>query len=1197
MIPGHINPLNKARDTAIAPEDIAHEAVKLTEGLLHISRQNLGFFDQLRGRKLERMMLDEPGKALTLQLADQVFRSKSPINQSREFQRLLRHHGIPRYLWWWERGLMSAGSLLSRISPALVMPLIARYIRAESSNVIKPSEKGPLSGYLNRRRADGFGINLNQLGEAVLGEEEALRRLNEVITRLKSPEVDYLSVKISAIYSQINLIAFDATLQELQNRLRMIYRAAGANLFADANGNSRPKFVNLDMEDYRDFDLTVAVFKSVLSEPEFMNLEAGIVLQAYLPDSANMQEELTKWAIARIGQGGAGIKIRVVKGANLAMEHMEASIHGWQQAPYDNKPDSDANFKRMIRFGCETKNANAVRIGVGSHNLFDISYAMLCAQLNGVNDRVEFEMLEGMANHQAAAVLDEAGNLLLYAPVVEHRHFHSALAYLVRRLDENTAEENYLRHMFLMMPGSPAWDSEKSKFLKACTRAEIVRSTPRRTQNRLQDPELKGSAVSGFINSPDTDWSMPANRQWITLNLEKWSKMAPDPVAMQIDGQFRYNASTQVQVMDPSRPGHCAYSHTLAGINDVEEALSSATRAWQQWSSTPFVHRADILKKAAGILESGRGDTIGCLILDGAKAINEADTEISEAIDFADYYSRLDEVEGVENCEFTGRGVVVVAPPWNFPYAIPAGGVLAALAAGNSVILKPSLHTVLIAYRLACQLWEAGIPKEVLQFIPCPEDDTGRALITDRRVDTVVLTGSYQTGKMFKSWKADLRLIAETSGKNSMVITAAADVDQAVSDLVHSAFGHSGQKCSAASLAVVESEIYQRDDFLRQLRDAAQSLHVGSAWDPRSVVTPLVDPPNEALSRALTTLEQGEEWLLEPTCIDGNPHLWSPGIKIGVQSDGWFANTECFGPVLGIIRVKNLDEAIEIQNSGDFGLTGGIQSLNPDEIRKWSRALKLGNAYINRGITGAIVGRQPFGGWGHSSFGPGAKAGGPDYVMNFANWRQLNPAQPRVDPGEKAIELLEEVGRLGIDQQMRDTMLAAAGHYAWAMHNVFGKSHDPSGLISERNQLRYHGHELVTYRIDGGDIIQQSVLAGLACMLSGIHLDLSMEENAENANLLKCLGAVEGITARIENSDQFSGRMSEVQIRNAPGIIRTSAVAALEIHEIANRLHVPLVSGEILANGRLELRHWFREQCVSETTHRYGNIMPRFRRD
>ena len=216
-------------------------------------------------------------------------------------------------------------------------------------------------------------------------------------------------------------------------------------------------------------------------------------------------------------------------------------------------------------------------------------------------------------------------------------------------------------------------------------------------------------------------------------------------------------------------------------------------------------------------------------------------------------------------------------------------------------------------------------------------------------------------------------------------------------------------------------------------------------------------------------------------------------------------------------------------------------------------------------------------------------------MMNFAHWKQLAPAQPRVDPGDKAIELLEEVGRLGIDPEISDSLVTTAGHYAWAIHDIFGKSHDPSGLISERNHLRYHRHQLVTYRIDSGDIFQQSVLAELACVLSGIHLDLSIAQTSATADLANYLRSVTGITVRLEDSVQFTGCINELKNRDAPGIIRTSALAGLELHEIANRLHVPVVSGEILANGRLELRHWFREQCVSETTHRYGNILPRFR--
>ena len=1187
--------LHPVRDPLFAPESIAQEAIRLTEELLQSSRARLSRSEQFRGRKMERMLNDEPGKSLTLQLADQVFRSKSAREQAREFQRLLCHHGIPRYLWWWERGLMYFGSMLSRAFPRLVMPLVESYIKAESKTVIKPGENKPLRHYIAGRRENGFAINLNILGEAVLGEDEATRRLEQVITRLENPGIHYISVKISAIYSQINLIAFEDTLLELEIRLRRIYRIAQKNAFKTEAGSSLPRFVNLDMEDYRDFHLTLQAFMRVLSEPEFFQLEAGIVLQAYLPDSVSAQKTLTRWAQERMEKGGGGIKIRLVKGANLAMEQIEASIHGWEQAPYDNKPDSDANFKRMVRFGCEEKNAKAVRIGVGSHNLFDISYAMLCAEANGVADRIEFEMLEGMANHQASALLDKTGALLLYSPVVDKRHFHSALAYLVRRLDENTSEENYLRHMFLMMPGTPAWKLEKAKFLESCARSESVSSTPRRTQNRLAASEPGDQDTSAFSNSPDTDWCLPANREWITGHMDEWINKHPEPVPMQTSGQFRYNDSTEVTVRDPSRPGHCAYKHTLAGLDDVEHALKSASAAWPQWNNTPFVQRADILQRASRILESERGETIGFLILDGAKAVHEADSEISEAIDFANYYSRLNAAEGIEDCEFKGRGVVVVAPPWNFPYAIPAGGVLAALAAGNTVILKPSLHTVLTSYRLACQLWEAGIPLEALQFLPCPDDDIGRALITDPRVDTVVLTGAYQTGKLFKKWRPDLHLIAETSGKNAMVITAASDAEQAASDLVQSAFGHSGQKCSAASLALVETQIYEREDFRRQLRDAARSLHVGSAWDRRSVLTPLVDPPGKDLIRALTTLEEGEQWLLKPQCIDDNPQLWSPGIKTGIQPDGWFANTECFGPVLGIISVKDLDEAIAIQNSGNFGLTGGIQSLNPEEISKWSREVRLGNAYINRSITGAIVNRQPFGGWGHSSFGPGAKAGGPDYVMNFAHWMQVRAPKQNSPLTKEVEEALDSLCAKKKDGDVHSSLIEATGHYQWAFTEVFSKSHDPSNLLAERNDLQYEALPRVIYRIEKGDIFFQAALAALASAITGIPLELSLPEGSLARDISSRFKGIHGISVCVEEANSLSRRLVDSETVNPPGILRTASNSCLALHEAANRIHIAVVGGEVLGNGRLELRHWFREKCVTETTHRYGNVLPRFR--
>ncbi len=324
--------------------------------------------------------------------------------------------------------------------------------------------------------------------------------------RFASPECDYLSVKISAIFSQINLVGYDETLERIAACLRRLYRVAIAN-----PSNGKAKFLNLDMEEYRDLRLTCDAFRRVLDEPEFLHLEAGIVLQAYLPDSWPVQRELNTWARERVARGGAGIKIRIVKGANLAMESVDAELHDWPVATYATKEEVDANFKRMLHEGCRRENIEAVRIGVASHNLFDISYALLLRARENAGDRVEFEMLEGMANHQARAVQAAAGGLLLYAPVVLHGDFHNAIAYLVRRLDENTTKGNFLHDLFHLAEGSPAWERQKSAFLTACARKDEIAAGPKRTQDRASERNHPMSTGSPFHNAADTDWSLLSN--------------------------------------------------------------------------------------------------------------------------------------------------------------------------------------------------------------------------------------------------------------------------------------------------------------------------------------------------------------------------------------------------------------------------------------------------------------------------------------------------------------------------------------------------------------------------------------------------------------------------------------------------------------------------------------------------------------
>jgi RHH-type proline utilization regulon transcriptional repressor/proline dehydrogenase/delta 1-pyrroline-5-carboxylate dehydrogenase len=1171
-------------ETGRVPGDVTsspHRAVELAEALLREARAQQTAEERAQARKLARMMGDPHGKELTIALADQAFRSHRPERIADQLAYLLERYGVPQYMDWWERVALLLGGAMAHYLPSLVVPPIVARLRHETQNVILPGEEEDLRRYIEDRHRAGLRLNLNQLGEAILGEAEAARRLEAYLALLARDDVEYISVKVSSVFSQIDLVAFRATVARVADRLRTLYRTAGRHRYRHADGRLTPKFINLDMEEYRDLDLTVTAFRAVLDEPEFLSLSAGIVLQAYLPNSHRVQRALTEWALARRARGGAPIKLRIVKGANLAMEHIEAAGHGWPQAPYERKAEVDANYKRMVEYGCRPEHAEAVHLGVASHNLFDIAYGLVLRETNHVEPWVEFEMLEGMANHQARVVQARAGGLLLYAPVVRAEDFHSAIAYLVRRLDENTAPENFLRHVFDLEPGSPDWIAERDRFLAAFDITTELSDAPRRTQDR-RAPEVPRPFDARFENDPETDWTLAANRAWIDAVVARWRERPPEEIPLQVGGELRPGVRVG-EGRDPSRPGVVAYRHALGGAADVDRALTVARAAQPAWGALTIAERGARLEACAAELGRRRGDLIGAMIVDGAKTVMEADAEVCEAVDFARFYARtLPEVAGeVSDCRLEALGVVVVTPPWNFPLSIPAGGVLAALAAGNAVVLKPAPEAVLVGWWLASCLWDAGIPREVLQFLPCPDDEIGRRLVTDPRVGGVILTGSVETARLFLGWRPDLPLFAETSGNNAIVVTALADRDQAIRDLVRSAFGHNGQKCSAASLGICEAEVYHDAGFRRQLRDAAASLAVGSAWEPASRITPLTQPPGVALRRALTVLDEGEEWLLEPRPAAADARLWSPGIKLGVRPGSFFHRTECFGPVLGLMRAEDLDHAVELVNAQPFGLTSGIQTLDDREIARWIERVEAGNLYVNRPITGAIVGRQPFGGWKASSVGPGAKAGGPNYVLQLGHWRPVSRPGADGPLAPPVAALLERCVASLADADARALVRASAASYARAWREHFSREHDPMVIRGERNAFRYRPCRRVIVRGTTSAELCQIILA--AC-ITGTPLTVSVFPESPP---WPWLGECEDVDLVVDAETGFVehlARAGDAERVRVWGPISTAARAA------ANDTGVTVIDAPVVANGRLELRWYLREQTISQVLHRYGSV-------
>lgn len=1154
--------------------------------------------------ELDRMLQTPSDKATLVLLTDQAFRAKSSARIADQFTHILDVQGVPRFFSPLDRAMLRGFQAFGGWLPGVSVPMVKSHMQHETANVILPAEPELLGGHLRQRTEQGVRMNVNFLGEAILSEAEASRRMEQYLEALKAPETEVFSVKISTLYSQMSPIARGHTIATVCDRLERFYHLAAKETFTRADGTTVPKFIYLDMEEYRDLSLTCEVFMRTLSRSGLENVAAGIALQAYIPDSARWQRDINDWARQRVAAGGAPVTIRLVKGANMEMERFEAAIKGWPQAPFKTKRETDANYKRMLQEGLKPGNLAAVRLGIASHNLFDVAYALVCVIEAGAMGRVQFEMLEGMANHQRRALFERITNLLLYAPVCRKEHFLSAIGYLIRRLDENTGPENFLRHTFSLTTDSSEWQELEKGFLDAFDLLPTLSDAPRRRQDRRLGPSAPPAALHPFTNEPDTDWSLPHHAEWALSIIGEWQPLrganAPE-IPLVIAGDKIMEGRAIRECMDPSRPGIVVGRYRQAASTDVIRAVECAAQDEDHWRSLSPSARKATLQHVAQQLREARADLMGAALADGGKTLMESDPEVSEAVDFVEFYAesaRWFAEDMSPRVTAKGRGVVVVVPPWNFPIAIPCGGIAAALAAGNTVILKPASDAVLIAWELCQCFWRGGISQRTLQFVPCSGGQEGGELVQHPKVDAVILTGGTETALSMLRAKPDLRLSAETGGKNATIVTALADRDQAIKNVLHSAFSHAGQKCSATSLLLLEAEVYDDPEFKRAIVEAAQSITVGSAWDVKTKMGPLIRPPAGDLQKALLALEPGESWALAPRNLEDNPHLWSPGIKWDVSPGSVTHLTEFFGPVLGVMRFEKLPEAIDMVNQTGFGLTSSLESLDDREQAEWKAGIRAGNLYLNRGTTGAIVLRQPFGGMGKSAFGPALKAGGPNYVAQFMQFEEKGVPQR----SEEALEspVLEQwthwVARQR-DQEPpdRNRLLAAFASYDRWWREEFSAQHDHFLLPGQDNLRRYRRVPALRVRLSPQDSWFELVARFAAAALTSERVILSVDPGLDNRVLWlwqdlsgDCDTGVQFIT---ETDAQLTAAVTARQCDR----LRYAAPSRVpeEVRRAANEANIFIADSPVLVEGRIELLWYLREQSLSFDYHRYGNLGPR----
>ncbi len=1109
-----------------------------------------------RERKDQEMyatMVKRPqDKKFMVKMLDESSQIRDSKKLAKRIDELIELYGIPEFLNPFYTFLFKMYNWVGKYFYPIAIPIIKKQLRTQTSRVILDEARPALTKHLEERNKADVGQNVNLLGEVVLGDGEADNRYHHYLEALEMPDINYISVKISGIYAQTHSLNYEESFPELVTRLSALYQKAIDFPYTNEKGEKENKFVNLDMEEYKDAHMTMRLFKTVLSKPEFLHYSAGIVVQAYLPDAWGWQSELLEFARERCSRGGAPIKMRLVKGCNLDMETVVSSLRGWPNPVRTSKTEVDANYLHILERALLPENAKVLHIGMASHNLFTISYAYLLTQKYGTaKSDFSFEMLEGMADHVWRAQKLLGNHVILYAPVVKDEHFLNAISYLVRRMDEQTAPENFLTHSFDLKPGTETWNMLEKQFEEAYAMKDSITHQPTRTKTRLDACE-EVPPMDEFVNAPDTDFDIPGNQEWQRQIFAKWKKDGknPDSLTLQI-GKEEVTTNKKFEYFDRSQPGDVKICEMYqAGEAEMEKILAIADADPSGWRKKTIEERHEIIYKAANLLEQMRGDLIGCMCAITGKTVVEADVEVSEAVDYCRFYTTTVKKLAKQPIDMAPKGAVLVISPWNFPCAIPVGGIVAALAAGNTCILKPATVSAPVAKLFSKAFFEAGVPKDTLQII-ISDRPALKKLTTSPLIKHIILTGGTDTAQTIAHSSPATPLSAETGGKNAIILTASGDRDHAIMNAVQSAFGNAGQKCSACSLLLVEQSVYDDPVFMSKLKDAATSFKVGGVWNAGNNCGPMITNENEKLFKAFE-LEPGEQWLVAPRFLDEKKYILAPTVKIGVKPTSYTFRTELFAPLLAVVPVRDLEEAIALVNSLPYGLTSGLQSLDEKEQKRWKNSILAGNLYINRGVTGAVVNRQPFGGMKLSAFGGGIKAGGPNYCA----------------------PLMKITDKPGVITDWK-------ADYAKAYEEEFAHARDWNKLHGEQNVFRYLPLKSLVLRLFEGDRAED--VAKVACAAKLVGTPLTISVSPAQANLVS---GVAGVTVLKQELDEF--------LKQMPTFERVRTVAAelpASLYETAARHDKYIAQGKPLNCGRIELIHYIKEQSIAFEYHRYGSII------
>ena len=969
--------------TRMAPvEDIEPEVRELARALYRdASAHKPSLFEPQDwiGRMIDSSLADESLRTALFRFVDVL----PSLDSAAEIGRHLREyfarvdHALGGLLFLAQA--LHAGTLVAPLVRHNVVRLARRFIAEEDSESLVP--------VLEALRAEPAAFTLDVVGEATVSEREAEemeRRYLDLMRRLAAasrgwesiPQIDAgprgalprvnLSVKLSALCARFDPLDPE-TEKSVKERMRTLLREA-ARLDAA---------LTVDMEQYAYKDLTLDIFRALLEEEEFQRAPSvAIAMQAYLRDSENDLQHLIRWAKER----GRRIGVRLVKGAYWDSEVAWAGQKNWPIPVFLEKAATDQSYERLTRILLE--NYDIVDAAFGSHNLRSVAHAIVAARELGVPENgYELQMLFGMAEPVRRALIQHGRRVRVYLPVGA---LLPGMAYLIRRLMENTSNTSFLRQTYA-----------EGKRIDSLVAAPIAK--------KKSPLSAKPASRENFINEPPLDFSRREERARFAASLREVEARFGGEYPLWIAGAER-SSESWIASLNPAAPEEIVGRATSAGPADVDEAIAAAQAFFPSWRATPAEERAAILFGAGAIMRERRVELAAWEVFEVGKGWREADADVIEAIDYLEYYGRemirLSDPRAMQRLAgesdvylYEPRGIAAVVAPWNFPLAIPTGMTAAALVAGNCAILKPAEQSPVMGFHLVDILRAAGLPPLACQLVQ-GGGAIGAALVRHPAVHLIAFTGSREVGLEILHEASVVRpgqdhikrVICEMGGKNAFVVDADADLDEAIAAIIDSAFGYQGQKCSAASRLIIVEAVHDR--LLERLSEAVKSLRMGPPKDPRHALGPVIEAAAQARIAEYIALGKHEGKCLLEMAPPPHGYFAGPAIFDGIEPQHRLAVEEIFGPVLAVMRARDFDHAIELANASSYALTGGVFSRSPAHIEQARREFRVGNLYINRSITGAVVGRQPFGGFKLS--GIGSKAGGPDYLLQFLEPRTIS---------------------------------------------------------------------------------------------------------------------------------------------------------------------------------------------------------------